>query len=185
MCNYCKQEGHVIADCPMFARCVRGKPGGSRGGPGSGSAYATIAIESTESSSLTFADVRRLVQDALKEALPNALTSAFAMGKDSSSGSCHVDSATYNHMTSSHSAFRSLDMSVSCLGLQAANGSIMSIVVVGHVAQPHMSLPNTLYVPKLAPNLVSLGQLADGGCPVIFDNTGCILQDTRTGKKIR
>ncbi|CAI0377576.1 unnamed protein product [Linum tenue] len=82
MCNYCKQEGHVIADCPTLARRGRGRGNGSRGGPSPGAAYATMMVAAEPSSSLTSADVQRLVQEVLKEALPTTLTSAFATGHE-------------------------------------------------------------------------------------------------------
>ncbi|CAN0840533.1 Retrovirus-related Pol polyprotein from transposon RE1 [Linum grandiflorum] len=34
------------------------------------------------------------------------------------------------------------------------------------------------------PNLVSVGQLTEDGCRIIFDATGCTVQDTKTGREI-
>ncbi|CAL1369387.1 unnamed protein product [Linum trigynum] len=187
-CNYCKLEGHLIAACPTLAQRSRSRSAGSRtrsSRPAVGGAYAAVNEGSTSrgssGASMTPEEVRRLVQDALKEALP----SAFATGKPSSCfPSWHVDSAAYNHMTSSTSVFRNLDKSAPGIALQAADGNRMEVQGVGHVVQPRISLPNTLYVPQLVPSLVSVGQLADDGCRIIFDAAGCFVQDTRTGKEL-
>ncbi|CAL1376450.1 unnamed protein product [Linum trigynum] len=185
MCNYCKQEGHVIADFPTLARQGRSRGGGAtRGTSHPGAAYATTAPVADSASSLTWADVRRLVHEALKEALTTTLTSAFATGTVSSTTPWHVDSASYNHMTGSRQSFRTLDISVPCLDLQAANGSLMSVEGVGHIVRPSISLPDTLYVPKLVPNLVSVGQLAEDGCRITFDKIRCVIQDTMMGQEI-
>ncbi|CAN0862518.1 Retrovirus-related Pol polyprotein from transposon TNT 1-94 [Linum grandiflorum] len=108
-CNYCKKSGHLIGDCPILAKHGR-KPSGSSSSPVAGGAYATMIapapVTPPTTPLFTQDDIRRFVQEALKDALP------------------------------------------------------------------------------LVPSLVSVGQLAEDGCRIIFDTHGCIVQDMKMGMKI-
>ncbi|CAL1381515.1 unnamed protein product [Linum trigynum] len=183
-CNYCKQDGHLIGECPTLARRGQGRGNSSRGGPQL--VETTYAMEAASPSlpSLIPDDVCRMVQEALKESLPSTLTSAFATGNIFSSPAWHIDSAAYKHMTNSRTSFAPLNHSVPHLALQVASGSTMTVCGVGCVVHPNISIPDTLYVPKLFPSLVSVVQLTDDGFWVIFYADGCTVQDTRTGKEI-
>ncbi|CAI0425255.1 unnamed protein product [Linum tenue] len=111
-CNYCKLDGHLIADCPTLAQRGqnRNAAGNShyRGGPRSrpaGGAYAT-AVTEAPSPGMSPEDVCKLVQEALKEAFASV------------------------------------------------------------------------------PNLVSVGQLAEDRCRVMFDEAGCVVRDKKMGVEI-
>ncbi|CAN0862520.1 Retrovirus-related Pol polyprotein from transposon RE1 [Linum grandiflorum] len=185
-CNYCKKSGHLIGDCPILAKHGR-KPSGSSSSPVAGGAYATMIapapVTPPTTPLFTQDDIRRFVQEALKDALPSALTSAFTTGMLPCSTSWHLDSAAYNHMTNSRSSFATLRPSPH-LNLQVADGSQLAVSGIGSVVQPQLSLHDTLHVPKLVPSLVSVGQLAEDGCRIIFDTHGCIVQDMKMGMKI-
>ena len=45
-------------------------------------------------------------------------------------------------------------------------------------------LQNVYFVPKLAANLIFVGQLAENNCAVHFLSSGCVLQDQNTGMVI-
>ncbi|CAN0840535.1 Retrovirus-related Pol polyprotein from transposon RE1 [Linum grandiflorum] len=180
-CNYCKKPCHLIGDCPILARRGRTKSSGTSSQ--SGSAYATAAVPAA-SSGMTPEDVRRLIQEALEDALPSALTSAFSTGMISrSSPTWHLDSAAYNHMTNARCSFTTMK-SAPPIDLQVADGSRLQVKGIGHMVHQQLSLLDTLFVPKLVPNLVSVGQLTEDGCRIIFDATGCTVQDTKTGREI-
>ncbi|CAL1357522.1 unnamed protein product [Linum trigynum] len=70
------------------------------------------------------------------------------------------------------------------LHLQVANGDQLLVLGSRTVSMSNITLPDTIYVPKLVPNLVSVGQLTDDGCDVSFNTNGCIVQDQRTGRVI-
>ncbi|CAL1396853.1 unnamed protein product [Linum trigynum] len=201
VCNYCKAAGHLIGDCPILARRNRQKGSGgphasssARRGP-EAPAYATTLASSagptaagsvpSSGSGISQEEIRRLVRDAIQESLPTALTAAFSTGMiPHSLSQWHLDSAAVNHMTSVRSVFENLQPS-SGISLQVADGSSISVARVGSVKTRRLSLPQAYYVPKLTPNLVSVGQLADDGCRITFDGRGCTVQDMRTGAEIR
>ena len=49
----------------------------------------------------------------------------------------------------------------------------------------NLSVLRVFHVPDLSYNLCSVGQLAELGYHLIFDNSGCIVQDLRTGQELR
>ncbi|KAF7127892.1 hypothetical protein RHSIM_Rhsim11G0062800 [Rhododendron simsii] len=50
---------------------------------------------------------------------------------------------------------------------------------------PHtLPLHNVFHTPRLASNLISVGQLVDDNCNVLFFKSGCIVQDQASGKVI-
>ncbi|CAL1407048.1 unnamed protein product [Linum trigynum] len=174
---YCKQNNFCIyykkshfLECKAAAR--RNKSGsstGSRGAPstggpaGAGCAVIPAAAASHSSAlappsaALTQANVRRMVAEALQEALPSALNSAFSTGGGSGiSSRWLIDSAAFNHMTNARSHFSTLNTRLTP-SLQVANGSWLPTHGVGTATMGRVSLPNTLYVPKLVPQLVSVG----------------------------
>ncbi|CAN0830328.1 hypothetical protein LINGRAHAP2_LOCUS1364, partial [Linum grandiflorum] len=106
-CNYCKKSGHLIGDCPILAKRGR-KSNGLLSSPVVGGAYATTvapaSIAPPTSSLFSQDDIRRFVQEALKDALPSAFTSVFTMGTLPCSISWLLDSAAYNHMANSRSS---------------------------------------------------------------------------------
>ena len=52
---------------------------------------------------------------------------------------------------------------------------------IGSVSISNISVPRVFNVPDLSYNLFSVGQLAELGYRIIFDYSGCIVQDPRTG----
>ena len=57
--------------------------------------------------------------------------------------------------------------------IQTTDGSCMPITHIGIVATSNLSLPDTYFVPSLALNLVSVGQLCDLGLNVLFSPHSC------------
>ncbi|CAN0838294.1 hypothetical protein LINGRAHAP2_LOCUS2077 [Linum grandiflorum] len=145
----------MIGDCPIHARRGRSRlPGLKPPIGGARSTYATAGVSSVFSD-MTSDEICRLIQAAIKEALPLALTSAFATST-SSFPYWHLDSTAYNHMTHSRNHFANLK-SAPTLELQFTNGSRLSIQGIRQVVHKDVCLSDTLYVPTLVPSLVSVG----------------------------
>ena len=85
----------------------------------------------------------------------------------------YLDSACCNHMTRDTSLFSSKQHTQA--SIQIADSSLMPVNYKGTVTTSSFSLPETFYVPKLALNLVSIGQLVEQGIDVSFSITGCRL----------
>ncbi|CAN0839811.1 Retrovirus-related Pol polyprotein from transposon RE1 [Linum grandiflorum] len=194
LCTYCKRTGHIILDCPKLKNRPRHATtaGGSltvpTGGATCGKAFAAqqsfVADSCTSgSSNITPEYIDALIQRALQKALPTALNVAFTAADGIGNIPWLLDSAAFNHMTHLRSKFQNLHP-VRGMSLEVANGNRVPVEGIGDMGDSNLHLSNTLYVPQLVPNLVSVGQLAEQGCRVCFDNTGCVVQDVITGKKI-
>ncbi|CAL1358977.1 unnamed protein product [Linum trigynum] len=187
-CNYCKRSGHIVLECPTLSRRGKLRPASSTGSSSSartaypvtlgGGEGSSTAAGGSSGASLTPDQIRRLVQDALQEALSSAFATTVSQGKSSR---WLLDSAAFNHMTRDRTIFAKLSP-VDSMSLQVANGATIPVHGSGTVNTGSIALPNTLYVPQLRPNLVSVGQLTDDGCTVMFDSTGCVVQDRETGR---
>ena len=85
-------------------------------------------------------------------------------------------------MTSQISLLSNTSPTHSLPSIQTADGSCMPITHIGTVVTSNLSLPETYFVPSLALNLVSVGQLCDLGLTIIFSPHGCQVQDLQTGQ---
>ena len=95
-----------------------------------------------------------------------------------------MDSTCCNHMTPHSSLFSELKPVPHPLNIHTANGSTMSGHNIGSVSTSNLSVPGVFNVPDLLYNLFSVGQLAELGYHIIFDYSGCIVQDSRTGQEL-
>ena len=95
-----------------------------------------------------------------------------------------MDSACCNHMTPHSSLFSKLKPAPHLLNIRTSNGSTMSGHNIGFVSTSNISVPRVLNVPNISYNLFSAGQLAELGCRIIFDYSGCIVQDPRMGQEL-
>ena len=93
-----------------------------------------------------------------------------------------MDSACCNHMTLHSSLFFNLKSAPHPLNIRTANGSTMSSHNIGLTS--NLSVPGVFNVPDLSYNLFSVGQLAELGYRIIFDYSGCIVQDPRMGREL-
>ena len=55
---------------------------------------------------------------------------------------------------------------------------------IGSILTSNLSVPGVFNVPNLSYNLFSVGQLVELGYRIIFDYSGCIMQDSRTGQEL-
>ncbi|CAN1243593.1 hypothetical protein LINPERPRIM_LOCUS5737 [Linum perenne] len=180
-CNYCKTSGHIILECPI----LKSKPsklassaGSSSAQPSSGVSYSVHPpLSPAPATSTPSSSIVQLIQEELQRALPAALQSAFAaMGLLGIPPTWFLDSACFNHMTGDKSVFSEYK-SVDNVSIEVASGQKLLAAGVGTAHACDLILPNTLHVPKLVLNLVSVGQLTDNGYKVSFDPSGCMIQD--------
>ena len=90
------------------------------------------------------------------------------------------DSACYNHMTPHSSLFSELKPAPHPLNIRIANGSTISGHNIGFVSTSNLSVHGVFNIPDLSYNLFYVGQLAE----LIFNYSGCIVQDPRTGQEL-
>ena len=96
-----------------------------------------------------------------------------------------MDFAYCNHMTPHSSLFSELKPAPHPLNIRTANGSLMSGHNIGSVSTSNLSVLGVFNIPDLSYNLFSVGQLAELGYRIIFDYSGCIVQDPRTGQELK
>jgi hypothetical protein len=64
--------------------------------------------------------------------------------------------------------------------VQTTDGSFCTVTHQGNLATSQLTVPGVSLVPILSMNLISVGQLTDIHCIVVFDDTSCFVQDRRT-----
>ncbi|CAN0873749.1 Retrovirus-related Pol polyprotein from transposon TNT 1-94 [Linum grandiflorum] len=175
-CNYCKKPGHIIPECSLRSSRSR-----TRGSSYSVTPHSDSAVTSAGGVSESALD--RMVQAALGRALPSAINAAFATVGFSGTASWLFDSAAFNHMTGDRSLFTQYKP-VSSSMVEVANGACLPIQGIGTVVTPTLTLPQTLHIPALVPNLVSVGQLTDAGCVVSFGPNGCVVQEQQSQRQL-
>ena len=84
-------------------------------------------------------------------------------------------------MTLHSSLFFDLKPAPHPLNIRTANGSTMFGHNIGSVSTSNILVPWVFNIPNLSYNLFSVGQLTELGYRIIFDYSGCIVQDPRTG----
>ena len=92
-----------------------------------------------------------------------------------------MDFVCCNHITPHSSLFFEPKPTPHPLNIRTANGSTMSGHNISSVSTSNLSVPGVFNVPDISYNLFSMGQLAELGYRIVFDYSGCIVQDPRTG----
>ena len=92
-----------------------------------------------------------------------------------------MDSACCNHMTPHSSLFSELKPAPHPFNIRTSNGSTISSHNISSVSTSNLSVPRVFNVPDLSYNLFSVGQLVELDYYIIFDYSGCIVQDQRMG----
>uniref|UniRef100_A0A0A9CHL3 Retrovirus-related Pol polyprotein from transposon TNT 1-94-like beta-barrel domain-containing protein n=1 Tax=Arundo donax TaxID=35708 RepID=A0A0A9CHL3_ARUDO len=83
-------------------------------------------------------------------------------------------------MTPDASSLTPTGSSMQSISVQTANGTSMPVTWQGILSTKNFSVPDVVHVPQLAMQLISVGQLADHGCRVIFDDMTCLVEDLQT-----
>ena len=92
-----------------------------------------------------------------------------------------LDTGASNHMTGRREALASLDTSVRGT-VRFGDGSLVEIEGIGSVMlqtkkDGHKVLTEVYFIPKLKSNIVSLGQLEEGGCKIVIEEGFCNVFD--------
>ena len=85
-----------------------------------------------------------------------------------------LDTGASNHMSGSRAAFANLDSGITG-SIRFGDGSVAQIEGTGTVLfscknGEHRSLPNVYYLPRLTANIISVGQLDEGGYQVLVED---------------
>ena len=88
-----------------------------------------------------------------------------------------MDSAYCNHMIPHSSLFSQFEPAPHPLNIHTVNSSTMFDHNIGSISTSNLSIPRVFNVPNLSYNLFSVGQLVELGYCIIFDYSGCIVQD--------
>lgn len=107
-----------------------------------------------------------------------------AAGNDAGDGVWYVDSGCSNHMSSAKSMFRELNESLKSK-VRLGDGKQLEVEGRGTIAikteQGNTKLLyDVQYVPNLAHNLLSVGQLINSGYSVLFENDLCLICDKKS-----
>ncbi|XP_039115786.1 uncharacterized protein LOC120251294 [Dioscorea cayenensis subsp. rotundata] len=108
--------------------------------------------------------------------------------KDSDDAQWLVDSGCSNHMSGNKALFKDLDESFMLSVRLGDNTEITAkgkgTVVLNTLQGSVKLLHNVQYVPGLAHNLLSVGQLLSNGYSVLFADDVCTILDLKTGVKL-
>ena len=126
-------------------------------------------------SSLTTADIEAVVQQVLSR---TSTTLSVTLGKQP----WFFDTACCNHMTPDESQFSDKAPLEHPITIYTADGTPMLVSHKGTISSPSLSLNDTIHIPKLSLNLLSVGQLCELGIDLLFTNHAVDVQDPRTGQ---
>ena len=174
LCNFCKHFGHNIKTCYQCNKSAV-------------SVSATIAnTESvqpmaTQSSGSTFTisrdDLVNIIANVIRMVGNASYFSSLSILSGMSPTSWLMDSACCNHMTPHSSLFSELKPAPHPFNICTSNGSTISDHNIGSVSTSNLSVPRVFNVPDLSYNLFYVGQLVELSYCIIFDYSGCIVQD--------
>ena len=129
-------------------------------------------------------DLKNIIANVIRMVGNASYSSSLSALSGMSPSSWLMDFACCNHMTPHSSLFSELKPAPHPLNIRTANGSTMSGHNIGSVSTSNLSVPGVFNVPDLSYNLFSVGQLAELGYRIIFDYSGCIVQDPRTRQEL-
>ena len=126
-------------------------------------------------------DLKNIIANVIRMVGNASYSSSLSALSGMSPSSWLMDSACCNHMTPHSSLFSELKLAPHPLNICTANDSIMSGHNIGSISTFNLLVLGVFNVPNLSYNLFSVGQLAELGYRIIFDYSGCIVRDLRTG----
>ncbi|GKC97544.1 zinc finger, CCHC-type containing protein [Tanacetum coccineum] len=171
-CYNCQQYGHYAAEC-RNPRRERNQE-----------ANLTQENNDDEPALLlsTFDEDDRVQEVFLNEENVNPrLKSAMDVGGDTSL--CYLDNGATNHMTGYKDKFRELDRSIQG-SVKFGDGSKVRIEEKGSILfkcknGEHRLLQEVYFIPRLCSNIISLGQLAEGGDQIIMHGSFLWVHDVK------
>ncbi|KAF8377349.1 hypothetical protein HHK36_030726 [Tetracentron sinense] len=174
ICAFCKIRGHRIQECRKKKR-AQGKVYMTT----TDASSTSVIAPSPPSGPLTPEMVQQIVQ---------ALSAAGLSGTSLQSP-WYFDSGASNHMTGTASYLHNVKSYKGNQIISTADGAQLPISSVGSLSfspSPHrqFTLIDVFHVPKLSANLISVGQLVQNQCLVIFFPDCCFVHDLATGKVV-
>ncbi|KAI5410558.1 hypothetical protein KIW84_055896 [Lathyrus oleraceus] len=122
------------------------------------------------------------VPELIQQMVLSALSALGIQGKSYNiSRPWFLDSSASNHMTGSSEYLHNLQSYHGNQKIQIADGNTLSITNVGDI---NSDFRDVLVSPRLASNLLSVGQLVDKNYDVNFSRDGCLVQEQVSGKVI-
>ena len=187
-CNFCKHFGHNIETCYRRNKIAVSNSAATIANTESVQPMAPVFAQS-KSSGHTFTiftdDLKNIIANVIRMVGNAPYSSSLSALSGMSPSSWLMDSACCNHMTPHSSIFSELKSAPHPLNIRIANGSTMSDHNIDSVSATNLSIPGVFNVPNLSYNLFSVGQLAELSYRIIFNYSGCIVQDPRTGQELR
>ena len=98
-------------------------------------------------------------------------------GPDSSCPLWLLDSGASLHMTPAAASIHHPHPPPQVSRVRIADGTSLPVASIGHLSTRAFSVPAVSHVPGLSMSLMSVSQLNDFDCQVIFDRTSCRVQD--------
>ena len=186
-CKFCKRFGHNIETCYHRNKSAVSIFAATIANTESVQSMASVSAQS-KSSGRTFTmstdELKNIIANVIRMVGNASYSSSLSALSGMSPSSWLMDSACCNHMTPHSSLFSKLKPAPYPLNIRIANGSTMSGHNIGSVLTSNLSIPGVFNVPDLSYNLFSVGQLAELDYRIIFDYSGCIVQDPRTGQEL-
>ena len=127
-------------------------------------------------------DLQNIIANTILMIGSASYSSSLSITSGMSFSSWLMDSACCNHMTPHSSLFSKLKPAPHPLNIRTANGSKIFGHNIGSISTFNLLVPRVFNVPNLSYNLFFVGQLDELDCRIIFDYSGCIVQDPRTGR---
>ena len=160
-CNKCKIYGHYAKECKTKLKEERQEA-------------VHHANGDVETGALLVAQVCTVVRSSIKSAPKVFLNQERVFPAEYNEGAWILDTGATNHMTSCQDAFASLDESVHG-AVRFGDGSTVKIQGTGAVTitgknNNQRVLTEVYYIPSLKCNIISLGQLEEGGHRVEIDH---------------
>ena len=185
-CNFCKCFGHNIKTCYRRNKSVVSISTATITNTESVQPMAPVSAQS-KSLERTFPvsidDLKNIIANVI-HMIGNASYSSSLSSLSGMSPSWLMDSACCNHMTPHSSLFSELKPAPHPLNICTANGSTISGHNIGSVSTSNLSVLGSLMFLTFSYNLFSVGQLAELGYRIIFDYSGCIVRNLRTGHEL-
>jgi len=173
VCNYFKQEGHIIKECLIRPP----RKNATAFTASAGSSTSVISVDKNLPNS-----VPMLIPEMVQQMIVSAFSALGLSGKAfSPSSPWYFDSEASNHMTNNVAALKNVTNYCGDLKIHTADGNSLPITAIGDISS---SLTDAYVSPGLTSNLISVGQLVDNGCKVEFSNSGCFVQDQHSEKMI-
>ena len=184
ICNFCKRFDHDIKTCYHRNKTAVSVSAVTVANTKSVQPMAPVSAQSKSSGrifTISIDDLKNIIANVIRMIGNASYSSSLSTLSGMSPSSWLMDSTCCNNMTPHLSLFFELKIAPHSPNIRRANGSTMSDHNIGSVSTSNLLVLGVFNVPNLSYNLFSVGQLAELGYRIIFDYSGCIVQDPRTG----